>query len=200
MQVASGLLAAACLALGLTPTLLGRPLERAVAVLGPFAEGRALGTDRLHLELAGIRATLSPVLLATGLLVALVVVLALVRAVRTAPTVRGADTWGCGRSVQTARMEYTATSFAEPLQRVFDDVLRPDRDVDVDHRTESRYYVEAVRFRQGIRDAVEHHVYDPVLRAARWWGRVARRLQNGSIHLYLLYALLALVAVLVAAR
>ena len=62
-------------------------------------------------------------------------------------------------------MEYTATSFAEPLQRVFDDVLRPDLDVDVDHRAESRYYVEAVRYRPADRDAFEQRLYLPVLRA-----------------------------------
>jgi hypothetical protein len=97
-------------------------------------------------------------------------------------------------------MEYTATSFAEPLQRVFDDVLRPDLDVHVDHRVESRYYVEAVRYRQGIRDAVEHRLYEPVLRAGRWWGRTARHLQDGSIHRYLAYIMVALVVVLVVAR
>jgi hypothetical protein len=97
-------------------------------------------------------------------------------------------------------MEYTATSFAEPLQRVFDDVLRPDLDVDVDHRVESRYYVEAVRYRQGIRDAVEHRLYEPVLRAARWWGQAARRVQDGSIHRYLAYAMVALIVVLLVAQ
>jgi hypothetical protein len=39
-----------------------------------------------------------------------------------------------------------------------------------------------------------------VLRAARWWGRVARRLQDGSIHRYLAYAMVALIVVLVVAR
>jgi hypothetical protein len=180
--------------------VLGRPLARAAAVLGPFADGPPVRTSHLRLELDGIQATLSPLLLAAGLLVALAATLAVVRAARSAPTVRGAETWGCGRSVQTARMEYTATSFAEPLQRVFHDVLRPDLDIDVDHRVESRYYVEAVRYRQGIRDAVEHRLYTPVLRFARWWGEAARGLQNGSIHRYLAYAMVALVAVLVVAR
>ena len=71
-------------------------------------------------------------------------------------TVRDIPAWGCGRTVQTARMEYTATSFAEPLQRVFDDVLHPEIDIDVDHHTESRHYVQAIRYRLHIRDAVEH--------------------------------------------
>jgi hydrogenase-4 component B len=200
MQIGLGLLAGVCVALGLAPTAFGRPLARAVSSLGPLAGGRPLGADHLHLELAGIQATLSPLLLAIGLLAAVIATLGVVRAVGSAPTRRGAETWGCGRSVQTARMEYTATSFAEPLQRVFDDVLRPDLDVAVDHRAESRYYVEAVRYRQGIRDAVEHRLYTPVLRAARWWGRAARRLQDGSIHRYLAYGMAALIVVLLVAR
>jgi formate hydrogenlyase subunit 3/multisubunit Na+/H+ antiporter MnhD subunit len=200
MQVGLGLLAAVCVVLGLAPTALVSPMTRAARVLGPLADGRPLRADGLRVELAGVQSTLSPLLLATGLLVALVATAAVVRIVRSAPTVRGVETWGCGRSVQTARMEYTATSFAEPLQRVFDDVLRPDLDIDVDHQAESRYFVEAVRYRQGIRDGVEHRLYTPVLRAAEWWGRAARQLQNGSIHRYLAYAMVALIAVLVIAR
>ena len=50
-------------------------------------------------------------------------------------------------SSQTARMQYTATSFAEPVQRVFDDVLRPVRDLDVTHVAESRYVIESVSYR-----------------------------------------------------
>lgn len=199
MRIGLCVLAGVCVALGLAPSALGRPLARAVGVLGPLADGEPLRADGVNLELAGIQATLSPLLLAVGLVAAMIATLVIVRAVRSAPTRRAAATWGCGRSVQTARMEYTATSFAEPLQRVFDDVLRPDLDVDVDHRVESRYYVEAVRYRQGIRDAVEHRLYDPVLRAARWWGRTARRLQDGSIHRYLTYVMVALIVVLLVA-
>jgi hydrogenase-4 component B len=199
MKVAMVMLAGVCVVLGLVPAILGPPLARAVDVLTPLADGRPLRSAGARLELAGVQASLSPLLLATGLLVAVIVVVGLRRAARSPAAVRGAETWGCGRSVQTARMEYTATSFAEPLQRVFDDVLRPDLDVDVDHRAESRYYVEAVRYRAGVRDAFEHRLYRPLLRAVGWWGRAARRLQNGSIHRYLTYALVALVVIMVVA-
>jgi NADH:ubiquinone oxidoreductase subunit 5 (subunit L)/multisubunit Na+/H+ antiporter MnhA subunit len=200
MQLGLVLLAGCCIALGLFPTTLSRPLARAVAELAPLGGRRPLRSEDLRLELAGIQASFSPLLLAAGLVAAVIATLAVVRAVHSGPTRRRVETWGCGRSVQTPRMEYTATSFAEPLQRVFDDVLRPDRDVAVDHRAESRYFVEAVRYRQGIRDAVEHRFYEPVLRAARWWGRTARQLQNGSIHRYLAYAIVTLIAVLVVAQ
>ena len=52
-------------------------------------------------------------------------------------------------------MEYTATSFAEPLTRVFDDVLRPEQDVDVTPYAESQYLIESVRYRQRVQDRLE---------------------------------------------
>jgi len=138
--------------------------------------------------------------IAVGLVAAVVVVLAGLRALGSPRARRPAENWACGRTVQTARMEYTATSFAEPLQRVFDDVLRPDLDVDVSHAAESRYHVDAVRYRQGIHDAIETQLYRPLVGAVGAWGRFARRLQNGSIHRYLGYALGAVLVILVVAR
>jgi len=199
MRAAQVLLALTCVALGLLPSTFGSPLARALRVLGPLGGGRPLRHAGLRVELAGIRTTFSPLLIGVALLAALVAALALVRARQNPVTVRGAETWGCGRTVQTARMEYTATSFAEPLQRVFDDVLRPDLDVDVDHRAESRYYLEAIRFRRGVRDGIEDRVYRPLLAVAERAGETARRVQSGSIHRYLAYAMVALIIVLVVA-
>ena len=101
MQLGLCLLAAVCVALGLAPTVFGAPLARAVGVLGPLADGRPLRAQDLRLELAGVGATFSPLLLAVALLVALVATLAIVRAVRSPAVIRNAETWGCGRSVQT---------------------------------------------------------------------------------------------------
>lgn len=200
MQAGMSLLALACIALGVAPTLLGRALAKAVGALAPIRDGDPFSHDRVSLGLAGIRGSMSPLLVAIGLGVGGVILLSALRAIGSRGPRRVAENWGCGRSVQTARMEYTATSFAEPLQRVFDDVLRPDHDVDISHRTESRYYVEAIAYRTAVRDAIETHAYAPVLRAVGGWGRAARQLQNGSVHRYLAYAFGALVVILVVAR
>lgn len=200
MQVGMIALSAVCVGLALAPTVLAAPLQRASQVVGGLADGRAIHTNGIYLQLSGIQAGLSPLLLATGLGVMMVAVLAVVRRGRARRTVRDIPAWGCGREVQTARMEYTATSFAEPLQRVFDDVLHPEIDVDVDHHTESRHYVQAIRYRLNTRDAFEHRLYLPLLAAARRWGDRARRIQNGSIHRYLAYSLVTLVVVLVVSR
>lgn len=200
MQAGSSLLALACIALGVAPTALGRALARAVAVLGPVRDGDPFRRGGVTVALAGIRGSMSPLLLAVGLVAGGVIVVGCLRALGSRGPRRIAENWACGRSVQTARMEYTATSFAEPLQRVFDDVLRPDHDIDVSHQGESRYYVDAVAYRTAVRDTVEAHAYAPVLRALSAWGRFARHLQNGSVHRYLAYAFGALVLILVLAR
>jgi formate hydrogenlyase subunit 3/multisubunit Na+/H+ antiporter MnhD subunit len=200
MRTGQLLLAGACVALGVGAGGLAQPLRRALAVVPPLGGGLPLSADGPRLHLAGVAGSLSPMVLAGALTVGVALTLAALRASATRRSRRTAENWGCGRTLQTSRMEYTATSFAEPLVRVFDDVLRPDRDVVVDHQVESTYYVEAIRFRQGITDAVDTHLYGPVVRAGQWWGEWARTLQNGSVHRYLAYALGALVVVLVVAR
>jgi hypothetical protein len=94
-------------------------------------------------------------------------------------------------------MQYTATSFAEPVQRVFDDVLRPERDLDVSHVAESRYVIESMSYRSRVDDRIESALYTPVIKAVRRWGQFARRLQPGSVHRYLSYGLVALVVTFV---
>ncbi|MGH3716243.1 MAG: hypothetical protein ACRDT4_22695, partial [Micromonosporaceae bacterium] len=110
---------------------------------------------------------------------------------------RAAALWDCGAGPPTARMEYTATSFAEPLQRVFDDVLAPETDVDVTPYAESRYLVERVRYHGRIPDRLEHRVYGPAIAAARALGRAGRTLANGSVHRYLGYGFAGVVALLI---
>ena len=124
------------------------------------------------------------------------VILVSAQLARRQPRRRVDLTWGCGGVRLSPRMQYTATSYAEPLSRVFDDALRPERDVDVTHAGESRYLVERVQFRQRVATSsrrglpARHPVVDRV-------GVLARHLQNGSIHRYLGYSFVALLAVLV---
>ncbi|MFD0744778.1 proton-conducting transporter membrane subunit [Phytohabitans flavus] len=194
MLVAMGLAAAACAGLAIVPVVAAPALERIAGELraGPelFAGG---GVD---LRLAGIGSIVSPLWVAVGVIGLAVGFAAAGRALGRAR--RRAPAWDCGDGPLTARMEYTATSFAEPLQRVFDDVLAPEQDVDVTPAAESAYIVRAVAYRRRLPDRIEAHLYGPVIAAADAVGRAGRRLANGSVHRYLAYMLAALVAVLVA--
>jgi formate hydrogenlyase subunit 3/multisubunit Na+/H+ antiporter MnhD subunit len=192
----AGVLALLCVVFGVAPFLvLPAVVDAARSGLGygatqPLARGWSLG-------LTGVRGVLAPGLLGLGMVTA-VSVAAGVRRLAQRGALRRTETWGCGREVQTARMQYTATAFAEPLARVFDDVLAPSHDLDVSHSAESRYYVESAAFHTTTHDAFERHAYRPLSSALTWWGRLARRVPNGSVHRYLAFGLGALVVVLVA--
>jgi len=187
--------AAACAGLALLPALLLPAVGHAVAAADAGAADPAV-RSAVSLRLVGVAGSLSPLLLATALLAAAAAVLITVRLVARRAG-RVAPLWDCGGGPLTARMEYTATSFAEPLQRVFDDVLRPELDVDVSHHAESRYLVAAVEYRRRVPDPIEQRLYRPVLAAVAWWGSAGRRLAPGSVHRYLGYGFYGVTALLV---
>ncbi|HEY5438277.1 MAG TPA: proton-conducting transporter membrane subunit, partial [Acidimicrobiales bacterium] len=199
MQLGAGLLALSCVALGLVPMLIVPALVRGARSARPAAPVSAVhGWITLHVF--GFHGVLAPSLLAGGLVGALTATVLARRVARRKkpwPAVTLAEPWGSGRRTQTVRMQYTATSFAEPLQRVFDDVIRPARDLDVSPAAESHYYVERITYRTSNDDVIERVIYEPLIAAVRRWGGLARKLQNGSVHRYLAFGLLALVVVLV---
>ncbi len=193
MRLAMMLAAAGCAVLALVPASIGPALARVLGALPTVSDGAPLrGGVTLHL--AGVQGQMSPLLLLLGLVIAALLAVALIR--RGLPR-RRSLVWGCGGTRLDPRMEYTATSFAEPLTRVFDDVLRPQYDVNVTHHEESQYLVASVEFRQRVDDRLEASLYPPVLTGAAKAGSVLSRLQNGSVHRYLAFGLLGLIVVLV---
>jgi hypothetical protein len=113
---------------------------------------------------------------------------------------RVGETWGCGRIGQTPRMEYTATAFAEPLRRVFAELYRPTKELTIDFHSDSKYFVQSIEYRSGITPWFEQVVYAPFLHVIERFARQVRRLQSGSLHMYLLYMALALLGLLIVAR
>ncbi len=197
MRIGPGITASACVVVGVAPGLALTAITRASATVMPHPSGLTATLAGFHL--GALRGAVDPLALALGAVAATLLVAALRRSrgPRTAAKLRSFEPWGSGRTVTSARMQYTATSFAEPLQRVFDDVLAPQHDLDVSHAVESRYYVERVAYASANDDVVERRLYRPVLALARWWGLRARGIANGSVHRYLAYGFVVLVIALV---
>ena len=192
--------AAACVLVAVVPMLVAPALRRVLDVL-PAAQAVGFTEFGAVVRLPGLRGSIAPGVIAAALLVAVLAAVGLARwRSRGRPESVTLPLWACGADDLTARMQYTATSFAEPLQRVFDDVLRPDTDVEVTHYAESRYMAESVTYRSRIGDAIEERLYRPVLRAVAEAAGLARRAHTGSVHLYLLYGALGVLIVLVVAR
>ena len=190
-----GLLAGTCVVVGLVPGFVAPGIGRA-ALSGLRAPSGSPLHHGLGLALAGSVGAIDPLLLLAALVAALVTTVALTR-LRSARVARRSAAWACGREELTARMEYTATSFAEPLQRVFDDVLAPERDVTVTNLAGSRYFFRTIAYHGRVDDVVERSWYRPVIRTLRAYGVAARRIQNGSLHRYLAFGFAALLLVLV---
>lgn len=193
-----GVFAAGCVVLGLTAPRVLSGIYRIVESLSPGtppAPSAAVGSVWLVAP-NGI-AQVSPLLIAC-LLISVIVVLVAVLRVRGLE-LRHADTWGCGRIQQTARMEYTSSAFAEPLRRVFSELYRPSEDLSISVHPEARYFVRSMTYTSQVEPWFERALYDPVARGMRACATQVRRLQGGSVHLYLLYLAGALMVALASA-
>ncbi|MEV6336590.1 proton-conducting transporter membrane subunit [Nocardia vinacea] len=197
MRAAMVIAAGGCVVLGVAPLVAGPVLGRVLVELPVSREVRFDLAATVHLP--GLSGSIAPGVIAVALVVAVAVALALTRwRVARRPVTKTLPLWACGADQPNVRMQYTATSFAEPMQRVFDDVLRPDTDIEITHLAESRYLVDKVAYRARITDTIEQRLYRPVTRAIRIAALVVARGHTGSVHLYLAYgAVGVLIAVLV---
>jgi formate hydrogenlyase subunit 3/multisubunit Na+/H+ antiporter MnhD subunit len=200
MLAGMAIAAAACLVLAVAPSVIAPALRRGVAAL-PAARTVELTDFGSVVRLPGLQGSIAPGVIAACVSVAALTVAVLAcwrRGRRPAPA--ALPLWACGADDLNARMQYTATSFAEPLQRVFDDVLRPDTDIEVTHTAESRYLADKITYRTRIADAIEERFYTPVVQVVAAAAGIMRRAHTGSVHLYLAYGALGVLVVLVVAR
>ncbi|OGG51198.1 MAG: hydrogenase 4 subunit B [Candidatus Handelsmanbacteria bacterium RIFCSPLOWO2_12_FULL_64_10] len=192
------LLAVACLLLGVAPSIVLGPLNALALELTHASPEAHFGWDALVVKESF--ATASPLCLAVALVALLGAIPLALRVLGASARRRVYETWGCGRALQTARFEYTATAFANPFKRVFDRLYRPVEQVHVDAHPESRFFVRTITYRHETRSVFEDALYRPLIRFSQQVARRARILQSGNVHSYLLYILIALVTLLVLAR
>jgi len=95
------------------------------------------------------------------------------------------NTWDCGYYQLDARNEYTATAFSKPFRIAFSFFLLPYR------RTqkirESFYHVKSFVYETHTTPVFKKYGYRPVLAVVFGVAKLMRRIQPGSIHLYLSY-------------
>ncbi len=191
MQIAMLIAAVALVGLGLFPGRLG------IQAATDAGSNVVLATSLGGIQLSKFMAVLNPLALFLLAIAISIPVLAKARRAAQKNPRRHVDlTWGSGGMRVSSRMQYTATSYAEPLSRIFDDVLKPERDIVMTHAAESQYLVEHVRFRQQVTDVFEAKIFSPILRCLDDVGTKARKLQNGRIQVYLGYSFVALLIVL----
>jgi len=121
------------------------------------------------------------------------VLLRLRKAVLGEREVGASPTWDCGYAAPSPRMQYTASSFAQPLVELFRGVLHTHHDVAPPHGI----FPRTARLATETPEVVEVGFLRPLFAAI---ARLAQRLhvlQHGRVQLYVLYLALALLALLV---
>lgn len=189
-----------CLLFGLVPGLLALPLGRlATTVLGGAPPTPGGGGALLLAALPWTGARIEPVVFAASVLaVCLAVGLALAagRRARTSPAV--CEPWACG-GVLDADGQYSATAYAKPFRQVFSVIYRPMRSV----RAESvvhPFFRARVTYAGEITPIFDRYIYAPARDAVLSLARHGRRLQSGSLRLYLGYILVTLLLLLALVR
>jgi hydrogenase-4 component B len=174
MRAPMFVLALGCVAIGLAPVVFWPAVARAIGDWLPAWAGAE--TPAPLLTLGWVHVTL-----------ALVAVVAAVwlwrRSVKHA--FRRAVAWDCGYAAPTARIQYTAGSFAAIIVEWFAWILRPVRH---EQRAEETFPARA-RFAVHTPETVLEHVVEPVGGAAMLAATFARRLQHGRLQAYLFYVL-----------
>lgn len=142
---------------------------------------------------AAAGAVLTPLIAANVVLMAtLGVGLGLLNRLATRASVT--ETWGCGFAAPTARMQYSGSGFAEGLAtRVLPRWLRPLGLASVPVGV----FPRAAEFVSDTSDPLTRCIYEPILRASGDRFARLRFLQQGNLHIYLIYVFAAMIVGLV---
>jgi hydrogenase-4 component B len=182
MRAAVVFLALVCVVLGVAPGLLFGSLVG----LAPWS---AAAPTHIGLYLPGTGS-----LRTAGIAVVLVAVTAMLVLLRGRRCAAHAPTWACGQLVEPS-LGWTSAGFTKPLRLMLEAVLRPEREITV--RTAAGV-VREVEYTGHVPQLIDERVYRPLLRLSLLAAGQARRLQSGSLGVYVGY-LIALVVVLLAA-
>lgn len=171
-------LAALCVTIGLFPQVTMNLLQPAILTWAAHLRGYMIP------EVAPL--TWITILALALLAVAAVLTVGLLRARRTG-TSHG-ETWGCGYLKPTPRMQYSASSFAEMVVKLFRGGLRP-------HWEKPRItgsMAENASFSSHVPEAVLELIIMPLFNRADRRLKRLRRLQHGQLPLYILYIFIIL--------
>lgn len=177
MTVPMALLAAVCIAGGMAPPLLLRLVAPAVVTFG--------GVDGGVLADISSRVPLVPVMAANVLLVAIVLLLAAAyRARLRARAVASGPTWGCGYIAPAPRMQYTGTSFSEFAVNLLGVLAGPLR---TRPRMSGVILPREAVFKYTVTETVLDRLLTPLFQGSGRAFSYVRVLQQGYIHIYVLY-------------
>jgi formate hydrogenlyase subunit 3/multisubunit Na+/H+ antiporter MnhD subunit len=188
MRWPMALLAGACLGIGLFAPLAVRLVTPAVQIVAGSDSGSLGKSLSMPIPLLSATAWISFSLLAlaTGLFF-------LRRRLPRGREEAVTGTWDCGYARPTARMQYTATSFAQPLAHLFRLLLGTQTPGNLPQG----FFPRGAKFQTRTPDAAREWLFAPLFRAIDRGVAPIRRMQHGRVHGYLLYIAIVLILLLI---
>jgi formate hydrogenlyase subunit 3/multisubunit Na+/H+ antiporter MnhD subunit len=188
MRLPMLLLAAACAGIGLFAPVMVGSLQRVLENV------TAQQPEVVRMTLATTTASLMFVVIGAVTFLLLVAMLVLVRRGLLANRRVDEDvTWGCGYPQPTVRMQYTASSFAQPLTDLFRPLLGTRKKLSAPH---GLFPAEAA-LKTETPDLSREEMYRPMFERGEMWLSQLRWLQHGNVQLYILYIAATLMVLLV---
>ncbi|HYM04104.1 MAG TPA: hydrogenase 4 subunit B [Stellaceae bacterium] len=196
MFVPMALLALLCAGIGVAPQLV-------IAALGPVAAATLPGSSPLPTAIYPWIAPLGPdrssysglVILAAVALMAALLAFAIHRL--GSHRLRRSPAWDCGFPDPRPATQYTASSFAQPIRRIFGSVVFAARErIDMPEPGDLR----PARFAVTMRDPVWDGIYAPIISAVSWLAAHVNVVQFQTVRRYLslMFATLVLLLLIVA--
>jgi formate hydrogenlyase subunit 3/multisubunit Na+/H+ antiporter MnhD subunit len=188
MRLPMLILAAGCILIGLFAPVVVGSLKTVLESL------TKLQPSVISENLTVTTSPLSFVVLGAVVFLALLAVLVLLRRYLLAGRRVEADvTWGCAYTQPTSRMQYTASSFAQPLMDLFRPLLGTKKKV-VPPRG---LFPEEAALKTVTPDISHEEMYRPMFERCEAWLSQLRWLQHGNVQLYVLYIAVTLIVLLV---
>jgi hydrogenase-4 component B len=113
----------------------------------------------------------------------------------TTKKTRRTSPWECGFGTVSPRMQYTATAFAMPIQRIFKPTWRIEELVK-EQTDKKTLYPQAIRYELHIADRFWLILYEPFIGLIATIARQIGRIQTGNIRTYLAYSFFTLLILL----
>jgi hydrogenase-4 component B len=178
MVIPGFVLAAACILIG----LLGASVVGSMAPL--ISEVTGLSATIVRASLSTATHSLALVSITGSALVGIATLLAVCRAIAlSGRSVSIGVTWDCGYAEPSRRMQYSASSFAQPLTDTFDLVLQTRRVLVAPHG----FFPKEASLATETPDPCQEYIFRPLFRAIGRDLLRLRPLQQGQVQLYILY-------------
>ncbi len=103
------------------------------------------------------------------------------------------ETWGCGYNKVSEKMQYSASSYAQPFTSMIKPLFKKISDI----KKPKTIFPKEAHFEQHIEDVEEVYFIKPVLNSIENFLTKFEKLQNGNIQQYIMYGLIFLIIAII---